>query len=124
MRYLKLRYRYLNDLRESIVLTSVDISALVATTIDPVTGIYNSHGFVQRVDAWLHDNPGRPYCLIFFDFDDFRYINATFGYQASMDLLQDNGLYLHEHDGPNSFSGHLSSDQFVRFCAMDDGLTP
>ena len=124
MRYIKLRYRYLNDLRESIVLTSVDISALVATTIDPVTGIYNAHGFVQRVDAWLHDNPGRPYRLIFFDFDDFRYINATFGYQASMDLLQDNGLYLHEHDGPNSFSGHLNSDQFVRFCAVDDGLTP
>ena len=124
MHYLKLRYRYLNDLRESIVLTSVDISALVATTIDPITGIYNAHGFVQRVDAWLRDNPGRPYRLIFFDFDDYRYINATFGYQASMDLLQDNGLYLHEHDGPNSFSGHLNSDQFVRFCAVDDGLTP
>ena len=124
MRYIKLRYRYLNDLRESIVLTSVDISALVATTIAPVTGIYNAHGFVQRVDTWLHDNPGRPYRLIFFDFDDFRYINATFGYQASMDLLQDSGLCLHEHDGPNSFSGHLNSDQFVRFCAVDDGLTP
>ena len=124
MRYLKLRYRYLNDLRESIVITSVDISALVATTIDPLTALYNSHGFVQRVDGWLRDNPGRPYRLIFFDFDDFRYINATFGYQASMDLLQDSGLYLHEHDGPNCFSGHLSSDQFVRFCAVDDGLTP
>lgn len=124
MRYLKLRYRYLNDLRESIVFTSVDISALVATTIDPLTALYNSHGFVQRVDGWLRDNPGRPYRLIFFDFDDFRYINATFGYQASMDLLQDNGLYLHEHDGPNCFSGHLSLDQFVRFCAVDDGLTP
>ena len=124
MHYLKLRYRYLSDLRESICLTSVDISALVATTIDPVTGLYNSHGFVQRVDAWLRDNPGRPYRLMFLDFDDFRYINATFGYQASMDLLQDNGLYLHEHDGPNSFSAHLNSDQFVRFCAVDDGLTP
>lgn len=124
MRYLKLRYRYLNDLRESIVITSVDISALVATTIDPLTALYNSHGFVQRVDGWLRDNPGRPYRLMFFDFDDFRYINATFGYQASMDLLQDSGLCLHEHDGPNCFSGHLSSDQFVRFCAVDDGLTP
>ncbi len=124
MRYLKLRYRYLNDLRESIVVTSEDISSLVATTIDPITGIYNAHGFVQRVDAWLRDNPGRPYRLMFLDFDDYRYINATFGYQASMDLLQDNGLYLHEHDGPNSFSGHLNSDQFVRFCAVDDGLTP
>lgn len=124
MRYLKLRYRYLNDLRESICLTSVDISALVATTIDPLTGLYNSHGFAQRVDAWLRDNPGRPYRLIFFDFDDFRHINATFGYQAGMDLLQDNGLYLHEHDGPNCFSGHLSLDQFVRFCAVDDGPTP
>lgn len=124
MRYLELRYRYLNDLRESIVFTSVDISALVATTIDPLTALYNSYGFVQRVDGWLRDNPGRPYRLIFFDFDDFRYINATFGYQASMDLLQDSGLYLHEHDGPNCFSGHLSLDQFVRFCAVDDGLTP
>ena len=124
MRYLKLRYRYLNDLRESIVITSVDISALVATTIDPLTALYNSHGFVQRVDGWLRDNPGRPYRLIFFDFDDFRYINATFGHQASMDLLQDSGLHLHEHDGPSSFSGHLNSGQFVRFCAVDDGLTP
>ena len=124
IRYLKLRYRYLNDLRESIVFTSVDISALVATTIDPLTALYNSHGFAQRVDGWLRDNPGRPYRLIFFDFDDFRHITATFGYQASMDLLQDNGLYLHEHDGPNCFSGHLSLDQFVRFCAVDDGLTP
>lgn len=124
IRYLKLRYRYLNDLRESIVFTSVDISALVATTIDPLTALYNSHGFVQRVDGWLRDNPGRPYRLIFFDFDDFRYINATFGHQASMDLLQDSGLCLHEHDGPSSFSGHLNSGQFVRFCAVDDGLTP
>lgn len=124
IRHLKLRYRYLNDLRESIVFTSVDISALVATTIDPLTALYNSHGFVQRVDGWLRDNPGRPYRLIFFDFDDFRYINATFGHQASMDLLHDNGLYLHEHDGPSSFSGHLNSGQFVRFCAVDDGLTP
>lgn len=124
IRHLKLRYRYLNDLRESIVFTSVDISALVATTIDPLTALYNSHGFVQRVDGWLRDNPGRPYRLIFFDFDDFRYINATFGHQASMDLLHDNGLCLHEHDGPSSFSGHLNSGQFVRFCAVDDGLTP
>ena len=124
IRHLKLRYRYLNDLRESIVFTSVDISALVATTIDPLTALYNSHGFVQRVDGWLRDNPGRPYRLIFFDFDDFRYINATFGHQSSMDLLHDNGLYLHEHDGPSSFSGHLNSGQFVRFCAVDDGLTP
>lgn len=124
IRHLKLRYRYLNDLRESIVFTSVDISALVATTIDPLTALYNSHGFVQRVDGWLRDNPGRPYRLIFFDFDDFRYINATFGHQASMDLLQDSGLHLHEHDGPSSFSGHLNSGQFVRFCAVDDGLTP
>ena len=124
IRHLKLRYRYLNDLRESIVFTSVDISALVATTIDPLTALYNSHGFVQRVDGWLRDNPGRPYRLIFFDFDDFRYINATFGHQASMDLLHDSGLYLHEHDGPSSFSGHLNSGQFVRFCAVDDGLTP
>lgn len=124
IRHLKLRYRYLNDLRESIVFTSVDISALVATTIDPLTALYNSHGFVQRVDGWLRDNPGRPYRLMFFDFDDFRYINATFGHQASMDLLHDSGLYLHEHDGPSSFSGHLNSGQFVRFCAVDDGLTP
>ena len=60
MCYLKLRYRYLNDLRESIVFTSVDISALVATTIDPLTALYNSHGFVQRVDGWLRDNRAAP----------------------------------------------------------------
>ena len=119
MRYLRIRYRYLSELHESIVVTSQDISALVATQLDPVTGIYNSHGFYQRVAEWLRDNPGRPYRLLFLDFDDFRYINAAYGYQAGVDILQDMGLYLHEHDTPDCFSGHLNADQFVRFAAAD-----
>ena len=117
MRYLQIRYRYLSDLHESIVVTSQDISALVATQLDPVTGIYNSQGFYQRVEEWRRDNPGRAYRLLFLDLDDFRYINAAYGYQAGMDILQDIGLYLHEHDTPDCFSGHLSGDQFVRFAA-------
>ena len=121
--YYKLEYSYLSPLKERILLTYVDVSDVVSGGIDPLTGLYNASGFYTRVKEWFAAHPGQKYMLLRYDFAGFKFINASFGYDAGNELLRNFGLFMHEHNTADTFGAHLSGDHFIRFCG-DDSIIP
>ena len=121
--YFKLRYTWLGTRRESILFTCENISDIITSRMDAQTGLYNATGLYHRIHEWMRDNPGRRYRLLRYDFDGFKHINASFGYEAGNALLRDFGLFMRGNNTDDSFAAHLTADTFLRFCA-EDSMTP
>lgn len=115
----RLYFQYLDDKREIILLVCKDMSNIILSDIDPLTGIYDSTGFHKRVKEWLENNPGKKYRIQRYNIDRFRDINGIYGYAVGNKLLRDFGQYMKKLDTKDSFSAHLNADHFVRFCAED-----
>lgn len=118
--YYKISYSYLDERRESIVLSCEDITNILQSKMDVLTGLYNSTGFHEKVDEWLKKNPGRKYRLLRYNIDGFKNINGTFGFSTGNKLLQNIGAYMRKYSNENSIAGRLNSDHFVRFCAAEE----
>lgn len=118
-KYYRVEYSYLDSRRESVIVSCVEITDILASKMDIPTGLYNSVGFHEQVRKWLRENPGRKYRMIRYNLDGFSDINGTFGYETGNKLLRDIGRYMLRNNSKDSFSAHLSSDHFVRFCAED-----
>lgn len=123
LKYLKMRYTYLSERREAIMLTCEDITDIVSSGSDVMTGLYNFTGFYKRVEEWIKAHPGRRYRIHRYDLDGFKNVNGTFGYDAGNRLLINFGRYMRMNDTEDSFSAHLNADHFVRF-SSDDSISP
>jgi diguanylate cyclase (GGDEF)-like protein/PAS domain S-box-containing protein len=56
---------------------------------DPLTGLYNRHRFQEQLE-WMilsAQRNGTRFALLYFDLDDFKYINDTFGHRAGDNVL-------------------------------------
>lgn len=56
---------------------------------DPLTGLYNRHRFQEQLEFLIANclrNRGK-FALLYFDLDDFKYINDTFGHSAGDTVL-------------------------------------
>ncbi len=115
----KINYTYLNDLKESILVSCENITDILKSKLDIPTGLLNSGEFHKRVIEWIDKNPGKKYRLYRYNIDGFRNVNGLFGYAAGNRLLKDIGLYLSSMDNENCFSSHFNSDHFVSFCTED-----
>lgn len=118
-RYQRLTFRYFDEKRALILLLCEDISSVVQSERDILTGIYNFTGFHNRVREWLSKNPGRKYRVHRYNIDRFRDINGIYGHEAGNCFLRDIARYMKRYDTEDSFSAHLSGDHFVRFCSED-----
>ena len=120
--YKRVCFRALDDVKDIVVLACEDISDIILSDIDPLTGLYDSNGFHKHVRKWISEHPGRKFRIQRYDIDRFKDINGVYGYDMGNRLLQDCGYHMKSHDTPDSFSAHLNADHFVRFCS-DDSLT-
>ena len=121
--YYQIGYSYLDEYRESIMLSCENITDLLESKMDAETGLYNMAGFEERVQKWIADNPGRKYRLQRYRIDGFMNINATYGYKAGSRLIRDIGRYMRVCNSKDSFAAHINADNFVRFCA-EDSISP
>lgn len=115
----RITYRFYDEQRDIVIMVCQDVTNIVSGEIDSLTGLYNSSGFYKRVNKWLKENPGKNYRMQRYDIDHFSDINGIYGFDVGNQLLRDFGEYMKEYDSPDSFSGHISADHFVRFCADD-----
>ena len=122
-RHINLRYSWLSDKRECILLCSEDMTQIMSSQTDTQTGLLNASGFYERVTQWWAEHPGKPYTIMRYDFDGFKFINTTVGFSAGNELLRDFGVFLHGNNTDDSFAGHLNADQFIRFCG-DGSIDP
>lgn len=121
--YYQIGYSYLDEYRESIMLSYENITDLLESKMDAETGLYNMAGFEESVQKWIADNPGRKYRLQRYRIDGFMNINATYGYKAGSRLIRDIGRYMRVRNSKDSFAAHINADNFVRFCA-EDSISP
>jgi len=56
---------------------------------DPLTGLFNRHRFQDQLERLIATSirAGSKFCLIYFDLDEFKYINDTFGHKAGDTVL-------------------------------------
>jgi diguanylate cyclase (GGDEF)-like protein/PAS domain S-box-containing protein len=56
---------------------------------DPLTGLFNRHRFQDQLERLIATSvrTGNKFCLIYFDLDEFKYINDTFGHKAGDTVL-------------------------------------
>ena len=57
------------------------------TFTDRQTGIYNRNRFEHILGLWIKNIRHDPFCLVFFDIDNFKAINDNFGHNTGDDVL-------------------------------------
>ncbi len=112
----KLCYEYYDDQKDLVILTCEDISEIVASETDSLTGLYNSAGFHRRAMEWIKNNPGKKFRIQRYNIDHFRNINGVYGYSVGDRVLRDLGQFMKKYNSGDCFAAHLNADHFVRFC--------
>lgn len=97
--------------------------------LDPLTGILNMEGFVQRAAALLQTQPYRRYALIKVNIIRFRYINQSYGYSTGDEVLCSIAQNLQACCRPGELCARPEKDNFAFLClypgsksALDDRL--
>ncbi len=115
----ELTFKYFDSSKSVIIMVCRDISEIVLSERDTLTGLYNSSGFHKRAARWISENPGRKFRIQRYNIDRFRDINGIYGYDVGNKLLRDIANYMRRFNTADSFSAHLNVDHFARFCADD-----
>jgi len=82
---------------------------------DQLTGLYNRRGFFMLAQQHLNvarTHPGHA-ILLYFDLNDFKPINDTFGHAAGDEALKEVAAILHETFRDSDLCGRLGGDEFV-----------
>ncbi|GMA39137.1 putative bifunctional diguanylate cyclase/phosphodiesterase [Mobilicoccus caccae] len=90
-------------------------------THDELTGLLNRAALAGRLDQLLAANAvaGRATAVLFFDCDDFKYVNDTWGHQAGDTLLRDIAIRLPACLGPHDTLARQGGDEFVVLATVD-----
>ncbi|MCI9994358.1 EAL domain-containing protein [Clostridioides difficile] len=88
---------------------------------DKVTYIGNQNKFYRECSKYLLDKPSLNYIIVYFDINNFKMINDTFGYEFGDNLLITIATALKEELTEGEVYARLSSDYFAIFCDYKNG---
>lgn len=80
--------------------------------IDKLTGLHNFLAFEMEVQKKLEVMNNEKYLLVYFDIDDFKYLNTSYGYHFGDQLLKVIALSLNEFVQPHGICARNGSDHF------------
>lgn len=80
--------------------------------IDSLTGIYNLIAFKEKLIVLL-TREQHSYAIIYFDIDNLKYINDTYGYQLGDEVLKAIAIALKDH---YPLAAHVNADNFIFAC--------
>lgn len=86
---------------------------------DPLTGLLNRAGFVEALGSRLATRTERPFAVMFFDLDDFKPINDTFGHAAGDEVLKAVAGRARRALPDGAVVARIGGDEFV---ALVDGI--
>ncbi|MBG0280026.1 EAL domain-containing protein [Clostridioides difficile] len=86
-----------------------------------VTYIGNQNKFYRECSKYLLDKPSLNYIIVYFDINNFKMINDTFGYEFGDNLLITIAKALKEELTEGEVYARLSSDYFAIFCDYKNG---
>jgi diguanylate cyclase (GGDEF)-like protein len=86
-----------------------------AAVIDPLTGVPNRRGFMDRAEAVLARcrEDGQPVSMLLFDLDHFKRINDTYGHQTGDNVLVEFCRAAQKRFGPDDIFARLGGEEFV-----------
>ncbi len=71
-----------------LVMNSQRKQLRIMAETDPLTGLLNRKGRVDRIDRYLKTNPDTPATEVFLDIDDFKIINDLYGHDIGDEALK------------------------------------
>ena len=125
----RLDYRFHDKDRKMILLSRTDITdvyleelrqqetlreALLLAQTDPLTGLLNYQGTVDKITDSLSFGEGR-FALMFIDLDDFKTVNDTLGHMAGDELLRQTARAFRAVVREGDLVGRVGGDEFVVF---------
>jgi len=87
---------------------------------DPLTGLANRRGFLERLETTLATRDGHPLTILFLDLDDFKGINDTLGHAAGDALLVDVADRIRKHLRDHDFAARMGGDEFGVVLRVDE----
>lgn len=84
---------------------------------DPATGLPNSRGFFESVEATLERarEEGAPVAAIYIDLDNFKAVNDRLGHAAGDDVLAEVARVLSTATNGSAVAGRIGGDEFALF---------
>lgn len=84
-------------------------------TIDPLTGVSNRRGFLDRCEAERirAERHGRPLCLLMLDADNFKAVNDTYGHDGGDAVLRAMAECFRRIIRTSDFVGRLGGEEFA-----------
>ncbi|WP_269531764.1 EAL domain-containing protein [Chitinimonas sp. BJYL2] len=82
---------------------------------DALTGLHNRHAFQEQLERMLIDaeRANDAIAVLYFDLDEFKYVNDTFGHGAGDDLLKRVAQDISHQVRRNEFFARLGGDEFA-----------
>lgn len=80
---------------------------------DPMTGLLNRRGFVERIEQTFAGGNEAPLALLLLDVDHFKLINDAHGHEVGDDVLCRIAQYLHKLERELCVSGRMGGEEFV-----------
>ena len=98
-----------------------EMTALSMT--DPLTGLNNRRGFVDRLETLLAEDAAKAKGALFYiDLDNFKRVNDTHGHQAGDEALLEVAALMKEQSRGGDLAARLGGDEFALFlCGIDRG---
>lgn len=108
-----LHNRKLYELNQSLIAAYNEISML--SFQDPLTGIYNRRGFLQKLEEvlTLKENFGKYVYIISIDMDRLKYINDTFGHAEGDFAIITLANAIVQTGGPDAICSRFGGDEFT-----------
>ncbi len=80
---------------------------------DVLTGLANRQLFIDHMDEMIEEDKNTPFSVIFFDIDDFKKINDSYGHNTGDIMLTTYADRLKLFCGKSNFVGKLGGDEFA-----------
>jgi len=96
--------------------TKVDIE--IAIHSNPLTGLPGNLLIEKEISSRIFGE--QPYCILYFDLDNFKAYNDAYGFQNGDKLLGFTAKTMKKHAVKNEFIGHIGGDDFITVCDYHD----
>lgn len=96
---------------QKLLMKLVEIQVEFASFLNPLTGLPGNHIIDGKLNEIIHKEM---YSIIYFDLDNFKAYNDTYGFKKGDDLIQATTNLLKKAFNKNdSFLGHIGGDDFI-----------
>ena len=112
--------RVLNRLKTALKLSEAN-SAIDELERDELTGLLTRKAFLLKAEQFINNNRDKNFCIIAFDFDNFKSSNSLYGVEKCNEFLAYSAREMMKVM-PDGLSGRYGGDQYILFFEFDDKI--